>query len=147
MKDVSITIKTTLDPDTEEHISDSTETRGKYFYSEERSYIKYTEQTSDMGEMISNIDIFPDRVEIRRHGSVKCKMTLIEKKLVPFSYDTPYGSIDMSLRAEEISADLSESGGTLMLRYDVFSADEKISTSEILFNITELQRISYGKSY
>lgn len=58
----------------------------------------------------------PD-VTVLRRGEMQSEMRYIPKKITPFLYATPFGTLEGEIFTEEIRNTLSQNGGSLTLRY------------------------------
>ena len=130
MKNVTITVSSVTDGEVLTDFS----VCGRLHYTPERTVLSY-EEKGDMGASSCLVDITDGRVEVRRHGAVRCKMILIYSEMLPFSYETPYGVFDMAAKCTEISKSLTENGGELILRYELYTNHEIVSRNALFFKI------------
>ena len=130
MKSVTITGSSVTDGEALAEFS----VRGKLHYTPERTVLSY-EEKGDTGVVSTRVDITDGRVEVRRYGAVRCKILLIYSETPPFTYETPYGVFDMAAKCTEIESRLNENGGTLRLRYELYTNGEIVSLNGLSFNI------------
>ena len=102
------------------HDSFSLSTFGDYCYSEDKAVIRYqdSEATGFEGCM-TTLDISKDAITMNRTGPTHSNLVLEPGKKHICHYMTPYGVLPLGVYAEEISHDLSQSGGTVDLRYSL----------------------------
>lgn len=72
-----------------------------------------------LGDAQSLLTLCPGGVILTKTGEISAKMVFREGKTHTFTYQTPYGAIPMSLTAETVSWQASESGGKVFLNYSL----------------------------
>lgn len=89
--------------------------------------ISWQEPPDGSGDGSSRLALFSGGAILHKTGETASKMVFREGKTHTFSYETPYGSIPMSLTAEKVSSALSPDGGQVELVY-ALTADPSLPT-------------------
>ena len=119
-KDVIISIRGTqdysgTDPDTMELV-----TEGKLAVQDDALCLSYEE--SELTGMEGTTTVFqvePEKVTLLRLGSVQSEMVFEEGRRHMSLYSTPYGNMEIGVRARRLNSTLELTGGRLEIDYDI----------------------------
>ena len=119
-KDVIISIRGTqdysgTDPDTMELV-----TEGKLAVQDGALRLSYEE--SELTGMEGTTTVFqvePEKVTLLRLGSVQSEMVFEEGRRHMSLYSTPYGNMEIGVRARHLNSTLELTGGRLEIDYDI----------------------------
>ena len=119
-KDVIISIRGTqdysgTDPDTMELV-----TEGKLAVQDGAPCLSYEE--SELTGMEGTTTVFqvePEKVTLLRLGSVQSEMVFEEGRRHMSLYSTPYGNMEIGVRARRLNSTLELTGGRLEIDYDI----------------------------
>ena len=119
-KDVIISIRGTQDysgtePDTMELV-----TEGKLAVQDGALCLSYEE--SELTGMEGTTTVFqvePEKVTLLRLGSVQSEMVFEEGRRHMSLYSTPYGNMEIGVRARRLNSTLELTGGRLEIDYDI----------------------------
>ena len=119
-KDVIISIRGTqdysgTDPDTMELV-----TEGKLAVQDGALCLSYEE--SELTGMEGTTTVFqvePEKVTLLRLGSVQSEMVFEEGRRHMSLYSTPYGNMEIGVRARRLNSTLELTGGRLEIYYDI----------------------------
>ena len=119
-KDVIISIRGTqdysgTDPDTMERV-----TEGKLAVQDGALCLSYEE--SELTGMEGTTTVFqvePEKVTLLRLGSVQSEMVFEEGRRHMSLYSTPYGNMEIGVRARRLNSTLELTGGRLEIDYDI----------------------------
>ena len=119
-KDVIISIRGTqdysgTDPDTMELV-----TEGKLAVQDGALRLSYEE--SELTGMEGTTTVFqvePEKVTLLRLGSVQSEMVFEEGRRHMSLYSTPYGNMEIGVRARRLNSTLELTGGRLGIDYDI----------------------------
>lgn len=119
-KDVIISIRGTqdysgTDPDTMELV-----TEGKLAVQDGALCLSYEE--SELTGMEGTTTVFqvePEKVTLLRLGSVQSEMVFEEGRRHMSLYSTPYGNLEIGVRARRLNSTLELTGGRLEIDYDI----------------------------
>lgn len=119
-KDVIISIRGTqdysgTDPDTMELV-----TEGKLAVQDGALRLSYEE--SELTGMEGTTTVFqvePEKVTLLRLGSVQSEMVFEEGRRHMSLYSTPYGNMEIGVRARRLNSTLELTGGQLEIDYDI----------------------------
>lgn len=119
-KDVIISIRGTqdysgTDPDTMELV-----TEGKLAVQDGALRLSYEE--SELTGMEGTTTVFqvePEKVTLLRLGSVQSEMVFEEGRRHMSLYSTPYGNMEIGVRARRLNSTLELAGGRLEIDYDI----------------------------
>jgi uncharacterized beta-barrel protein YwiB (DUF1934 family) len=95
-------------------------TEGKLEYDDTKLCLSYEE--SELTGMAGTTTIFhvePERVTLVRLGSISSEMVFEEGKRHMSLYSTPYGSMEIGVRARKLLSTLAPNGGKLEIDYDI----------------------------
>ncbi|WP_003542706.1 DUF1934 domain-containing protein [Desulfotomaculum nigrificans] len=131
-KDVLVTIKSTKkdsDNDTEviELVSPGT------FHKKGNSYyILYPETViSGTENSTTSVKVAADTVTIVRSGHINMRQVFEKGKLHRSVYQTPFGSMNMTVLPLQIEVDLTDLGGSIKLEYELTLNDNKLGTNTL----------------
>lgn len=139
MRDVLITINSFQSVDGK---GDTLEfiTQGKYLSDKDgiRFYYNESELTGLVGTRTDFL-VTDDSVIMSREGSVNSRMVFHEGQKHQFTYDTPYGALNMKLDTFRIHRALDERGGKLEIEYDLDLEHSVISRNRFKINVRDLK--------
>jgi len=139
MKDVIISIKGAQQSPGEEENVIEMETDGKYSYENGTVRIDYMEsELTGMEGTRTELEVTGTGVTITRTGTVSSQMVFIMGEKNYFMYNTTYGSFTIGLDTKKIEADLSESGGSLEVRYQLDTDSVLLSKNSLQIQIREV---------
>lgn len=92
------------------------ETTGNYLSTDSGYIISYMEQIEDSLTGVK-ITTTPNVITIDRKGPCSVTFTMEENKAHPCAYSTPYGILDMQVKATSIQNALTPNGGHLEISY------------------------------
>lgn len=112
---------------------------GKYSFSEDKITLRYIEpEETGLGRVSTHLHLGGGCVTVRRFGDIKCEIKMEKGGPSEFRYRTPVGEMDMSAGLKFLGSSLSEKGGRLCLRYEMYLAGEKVSENELNITICEI---------
>jgi len=103
-------------------------------------YVYYKEAGSkptDIGEVTTLLTIEEGIVTLTRKGSVSVKQEFKVGVLNRSTYTTCYGNIRMSIMPRRVDCDLTGTGGSISLEYDLFVDDKLVSYNVLSLNVKE----------
>ncbi len=119
-KDVIISILGKQLYDGSEQDSMELVTEGKLVQEEESLRLSYEE--SELTGMVGTTTLFqvePRRVTLLRIGAVSSEMVFEQGKRHTSLYNTPYGSMEVGIKARKLNSTLTMQGGKLEIDYDI----------------------------
>lgn len=120
---ITVTSKQTADGET-----DSFEfiTNGSYYQRSNKFYIFYQEN-EEMQMSNCNVMLIAEdgKVTMRRSGDFELKLTYVEGQSEDIIYYMPFGEMNLTQKTESILCDLTDSGGTLELKYTLIIGDRE----------------------
>jgi uncharacterized beta-barrel protein YwiB (DUF1934 family) len=114
-------------------------TQGEY-YRENNDFFAIYEETeiSGMEGTKTTLKIQPDSLTIIRHGTTNTNL-LFKKGLNHVSlYNTPYGTLEVTVRPSKVLIDVGDTGGKVELRYKMEAPGLEIIENELELNIKEV---------
>ncbi len=139
IKDVMITVKGTQSIDGE---GDSVEltTCGRFGIKEGKYFLSYEEgDLSHKGRVKTRININSDNSAVlNRSGDIESRMEIVKGQRRPCLYATGVGNIYIEIYGEQISVNLGENGGRVMLGYSIFSGLNVISRNTVEITVKEV---------
>lgn len=120
-RDVLITLRGTQTYAQEKPESIELMTRGTMTGRNGKFALSYeeTELTGIAGTTTTFLVFNPKRIVLTREGTVRSRMVFEEKRKNESLYDLGFGSLLVSICADHIQVDLTESGGNLTIDYTV----------------------------
>lgn len=76
-------------------------------------------ESSGLGDTRTTLAVAPDRAVLTRIGEVRSRMVFQSGKEHTCIYETPYGSLPMTLRTLSLKSDLGEGGGHITIHYQL----------------------------
>ena len=93
-------------------------TEGRFYESNNKFYIFYSEEESEETSACSVMIVVSEKdVTITRKGEFSSKMHYVKGKTEQITYHTPYGNMSFVLKTSDIINCLTEHGGELKLIY------------------------------
>lgn len=139
MKDVLITISSSQTVDGEDDHMEFI-TRGKYSVSDDGIRFMYEEsELTGMSGTTTDFFVTPGVVIMSRSGAVSSRMIFREGQKESFSYQTPYGALNMGLDTYHISHALGRDGGSMEIEYDLDMNHAVISRNRFKINVKDLK--------
>jgi len=87
-------------------------------------YVTYKEnEKSGLANTRTVLKIAGGSVTMRKMGDFKTAISYEEGKITYFSYETPFGKLDMRVKTDKITDRLSQNGGTLKIFYTLYAGD------------------------
>ena len=109
-------------------------TEGKFYKSGEKLYIFYQEEEGEETSASTvMIIIDKDRVTVSRKGDFSSKMNYCQGESEDILYHTPYGNMVFGLKTLKLENNMTESGGSLKVLYNL-SIDSEVIVNDL--NIT-----------
>lgn len=140
IKDVFITIKGIQGLDGESDVIEFA-TEGQMGIKDGEYYLSYNEGgLLDSGDNVkTQLFIKSDgSAVLQRTGSLKSRMQITVGERNICYYSTPQGELVIGIFGEEVSCNLDESGGTIVLKYTIDSNLQLISKNEVNIIVREV---------
>jgi len=138
LKEVVITIRSTIDygMDEEDRIDFSTD--GVYKLEDGVAQIAYleTEVTGLQGTRTS-VKVLPERIIIDRRGNLTSRMEFTPGSKSSFLYDTPAGSATMNMNTRSVRHRFDHTGGELEIDYVLDMEHMVVSRNKFLLTVRE----------
>jgi uncharacterized beta-barrel protein YwiB (DUF1934 family) len=130
-KDVLVTVRgRQIGLDTEDDIE--VINVGTYAEKNGKLYIRYDERDETNSEVIKNqIKIDGSRVEIMKKGSMGAQMFFEENERVNSCYETPFGSLMMTIYTNSVDCKRNENLIELNIRYTIEMNGEHLSDANV----------------
>jgi len=103
-------------------------------------YVYYKEagsKTTDLGEVTTLLTIEEGAVTLNRKGAVDLRQEFRVGALHRSTYTTCYGDIWLSIMPHQVECDLTGTGGSISLEYDLFVDDKLVSYNVLSLNVKE----------
>ena len=81
--------------------------------------------------------IAPDRITLRREGTLNSEMIFQEGQKHVSLYETPYGGLMLGVNTHRAKADLGTAGGRLSIRYALEVDSQPIGENSFEIQVTE----------
>ena len=128
---MKVSVKVTTKQDDDAPSSFTAE--GEFEYGEDACVIKYSEPNAELAGTVSTLTVIKDKnIVLEREGSWKCRLEFVPNSVANGFYLTPYGQIQISTHASEISNKLTHNGGTLYFSYEL---QDMVKCASILLEI------------
>ena len=138
LKEVVITIRSTIDygMDEEDRIDFSTD--GVYKLEDGVAQIAYleTEVTGLQGTRTS-VKVLPERIIVDRRGNLTSRMEFTPGGKSSFLYDTPAGSATMNMNTRSVRHRFDHTGGELEIDYVLDMEHMVVSRNKFLLTVRE----------
>jgi len=137
-KSVLIQVKgTQVYPDGREDKQDF-QTIGSFYKRQGDYYIIYQEsEATGMTGVSTTLRVEKNKLTLNRMGSAEQRQIFEPGVLYYSTYVTSFASIYLSALTEEMEIGLTELGGHITLKYNLFTDDEKISQNTLMIMIKE----------
>ena len=92
--------------------------KGSFYKKEDVFHITYKEHSEmGMGDSRVFLKIEKDKITMRRMGEVNTMMSYELDRITEFLYRMPFGEMNIKIKTEKITNNLTEAGGTLDFSY------------------------------
>ncbi len=119
-KDYVITIKSIQAYDDEENTSIEMMAEGDFTFQDGKYFIDYEEtEATGMEGTSTTIETDGEYVSLTREGTVDTTLLFIRDRQTTSYYDTPYGTMMMSITTEDMDVALTPEGGRLYIKYRI----------------------------
>lgn len=114
-------------------------TEGTFYSREKDYYIIYNESAiSGMEGTTTSLKVESNRVTLNRMGTQEQKQVFQEGVTDRGLYITPFGTMYMSVIPSKVLIDLTDSGGSINLEYELMVEQEKVSYNQLDIIISNL---------
>ena len=101
-------------------------------------YILYKEsEVTGMAGVTTSLRVEKDKVVLNRMGAVDLKQIFEPGVLNSSTYVTAFGSLYLSVFTEHMEINLTDQGGSITLKYNLFADDELVSHNTLTMIIKE----------
>lgn len=135
-KDICITV-TSVCLDEAGHETTTTLTvRGQHFLRNNSRFLLYEERDPESGTATKNtLRLTDSLLELSRSGFLRCRMIFEAGKTHRTSYMTPYGSLLLDIRTEELETCWSDREGLIRLSYSLHDRDALLSRNRLSIKV------------
>lgn len=96
--------------------------KGGFYKKNGAYYLAYKEhKKTGLENTRTFLKISGGAVTMRKMGDFKALVTYFEDQTTDFSYETPFGKMDMKIKTTKIEDKLSENGGTIKIFYTLYA--------------------------
>jgi uncharacterized beta-barrel protein YwiB (DUF1934 family) len=114
-------------------------TEGKYFKEGSNYVVVYDEsEISGMKGTTTTLKIEKDALSIIRSGTTKSNLVFKKNHKHISLYDTPYGTIELTVKPSKVDIDVNDEGGKVKLEYKMESPGLEIIENALELNIKQL---------
>jgi uncharacterized beta-barrel protein YwiB (DUF1934 family) len=115
-------------------------TEGRLYRRDCSYYILYQESClSGLEGTLTSLKIEPTRVVLNRSGGTSQRQSFEEGVWHQSYYVTPYGILRVGVIPSRVDVDLTESGGSINLEYELQIEQEKVSDNRLLITVQRLE--------
>ena len=137
-KDVIISIKGTQKYDGGEPGAVELVTAGRLAQDEAGYTLSYQEsELTGLEGTTTTFRVAPDRITLRREGTLNSEMIFQEGQKHVSLYETPYGGLMLGVNTHRAKADLGTAGGRLSIRYALEVDSQPIGENSFEIQVTE----------
>ena len=113
-------------------------TAGKYGFENGECRLIYEESdVTGLDGVRTTFNVSPERVVLKREGSLNTEMIFQEGQKNFFLYNTPFGSATMGIDTRSIDSTLGEHGGALVLDYAVDMNHTPLGKNKFTISVRE----------
>lgn len=106
---------------------------GTYFFKDGKHYLLYDEVMEGFSKKVRNrIVIDRQRVEIHKKGLLLSTMVFEENKMYTTAYRTPFGAMNLNLKASKVALSFGEDFLQIDLRYRLSAGADYFQDCDIL---------------
>ncbi len=135
-KNVAIEIRTVIEDDGEKELT-ITKQKGNYIKKEQTEVITFVEKTQDFAEVKSLITIQPDKINLKRSGSITMNQQFVEGSTSECLYRHPYGAFRMEITTESIKREVIGEENKIIIIYEIELDDGHIRNHHLTLTFTE----------
>ena len=138
LKDVLISIRSTLGLDEEDENRMEFITDGHYMYDDGVGCLSYMEsEVTGMEGTRTSVMVSPDQVVVDRDGTINSRMVFREGLKDSFQYLTPYGAANFGIDTRRIRQCFNENGGSMEIDYVVDMEHAVVSRNKFQITVKE----------
>lgn len=135
-KHVAIEIRTVIDAQGEKELTISKQ-KGNYMKKGLTEVISFTEKTKDFGEVKSLLTIQPNKINLKRSGSITMNQQFMEGKTSECLYRHPYGAFHMEIRTNKILREQYSRERKIIIMYEMNMNGEPTRHYHLTLTYTE----------
>lgn len=135
-KHIAIEIRTVIDDEGEKELTISKQ-KGNYIKKGSTEVITFTEKTKDFGEVKSILTIQPNKVNLKRSGSVTMNQQFIEGQISECLYRHPYGAFHMEIQTHSIKKEQKNGDKKIIIMYELKLNGEQTRHHHLTLTYTE----------
>lgn len=94
---------------------------------------------------LTTFHVGPDKIVLRRQGTLNSEMIFQEGQKHVSLYETPYGGLMLGVNTHRAKAHLDEAGGSLSIRYALEVDSQPIGENSFEIHVTEPQLTAPGQ--
>lgn len=92
-------------------------------------------EISGMEGTVTRLLINDNSVSLEREGTTTSKMYFEKDKSDVSLYDTPYGTLELKIKTNELEIELNENGGNVFIDYKMIIGDQSVQNTKLKINI------------
>lgn len=137
-KDTLVTVKAKQINEYGEEDSQDFFTTGTLFQKKGAFFIVYNEsEVTGMAGTTTSLKVEPNRVTLNRMGSSEQKQVFEEGLKHRGNYITPYGGLSVAVLPSRVEVNLTDTGGSIKLEYELEVENQKISDNALIITVRE----------
>lgn len=111
-------------------------TPGEYYKDKDVYCAEYNEtEISGMEGTRTTLRVSPERFSLLRVGTTNAEMKFEKNNKAITMYNTPYGLIEMKIETKGLEINMDDSGGDILVNYNLVIAGEKPQSTILKVNI------------
>lgn len=115
-------------------------TEGRLYCRDQSYYILYQEsELTGLEGTLTSLKIEPTRVVLNRTGGTAQRQTFEQGVWDQGYYVTPFGTVRIGVIPSRVDVDLTESGGSINLEYELQIEQEKVSDNRLSITVQRLE--------
>ena len=145
LKDVLISISSTLglDEDDENRLEFTTD--GYYFYDGDVGCLSYMEsEVTGMEGTRTSVLVGPDQVIVDRDGTINSRMVFQKGLKSSFQYITPFGTANFGVDTRKIRHSFGENGGDMEIDYVVNMEHAVVTRNKFQISVRQTGEQNHG---
>jgi len=135
-KNIAIEIRTVIDDNGEKELTISKQ-KGKYTRKGQTEVISFIEKVKDFGEVDSLLTIKPNKINLKRSGTITMNQQFVEGKTSECLYRHPYGAFHMEILTHSIERSADNDDKKIIIKYDLKLNGEETRNHHLTLTYTE----------
>lgn len=135
-ENVVVEMRSVIEEQGEEEVT-VTKHKGNYIKKKQIEVIRFTERTKDLGDIKHFITIYPNKVNLKKSGSVSMNQQFVTGKTSECLYRHPYGAFRIEIHTKSVTKKYKDQTTEIHIVYDSEMNEDRKRHHHLTLTYTE----------